>query len=187
MRPEPRQGDELDLGRRYRVVPARVRLRRGGAHLAAGAQVPQSARRPGLPRGRDGGGRRVRPRRRDVGAHHRRSPARSGVRPGRTLGSCRGPAHRCSGSSTVTPRRRAGPDRPRRPRPAATGPNSRRADRAVANSVVLVDDIGTTGATLEAAARVLAGAGWAEIHARTVAWTPRRGAGGRDSPEERGW
>ncbi|MEO5842719.1 MAG: phosphoribosyltransferase family protein [Acidimicrobiales bacterium] len=49
--------------------------------------------------------------------------------------------------------------------------------RPIGASVVLIDDIGTTGATLEAAARVLAGAGWAEIHARTVAWTPRRGAG----------
>jgi len=36
--------------------------------------------------------------------------------------------------------------------------------------------IGVGWATLQAAARVLAGAGWAEIHARTVAWTPRRGA-----------
>jgi predicted amidophosphoribosyltransferase len=52
---------------------------------------------------------------------------------------------------------------------------SRRRRRPGAGSVVLIDDIGTTGATLEAAARVLAGAGWAEIHARTVAWTPRRG------------
>ena len=43
-------------------------------------------------------------------------------------------------------------------------------------SVVLVDDIGTTGATLAGAARVLSDAGWGEIHARTVAWTPRRGA-----------
>jgi len=46
--------------------------------------------------------------------------------------------------------------------------------RAVAASVVLIDDIGTTGATLEAAAQVLARAGWSQIHARTVAWTPRR-------------
>jgi predicted amidophosphoribosyltransferase len=50
--------------------------------------------------------------------------------------------------------------------------------RAVGDSVVLVDDIGTTGATLEAAGVVLGNAGWAEIHARTVAWTPRRGAVG---------
>jgi predicted amidophosphoribosyltransferase len=60
--------------------------------------------------------------------------------------------------------RRRGPDfTPRARRPAAT-------------TVVLIDDIGTTGATLQAAARVLAHAGWPEIHARTVAWTPRRGA-----------
>ena len=57
------------------------------------------------------------------------------------------------------------------------GPEFTARRRGAANSVVLVDDIGTTGATLQAAARVLAGAGWAEIHARTVAWTPRRGAG----------
>ena len=43
--------------------------------------------------------------------------------------------------------------------------------------VVLIDDIGTTGATLQAAALVLAAAGWPEIHARTAAWTPRRGVG----------
>ena len=47
--------------------------------------------------------------------------------------------------------------------------------RVVGDSVVLIDDIGTTGATLQAAALVLAAAGWPEIHARTVAWTPRRG------------
>ncbi|MEO8697727.1 MAG: hypothetical protein ABI658_29785, partial [Acidimicrobiales bacterium] len=51
---------------------------------------------------------------------------------------------------------------------------SLRRRRVVAGSVVLIDDIGTTGATLQAAARVLAAAGWGEIHARTVAWTPRR-------------
>ena len=57
-----------------------------------------------------------------------------------------------------------------------SGPQfSLRRRRPVRGSVVLIDDIGTTGATLQAAARVLAGAGWAEIHARTVAWTPRRG------------
>jgi ComF family protein len=49
--------------------------------------------------------------------------------------------------------------------------------RAVGDSVVLIDDIGTTGATLQAAARVLALAGWSDIHARPVAWTPRRGVG----------
>jgi len=52
-------------------------------------------------------------------------------------------------------------------------PRHRRAGR----SVVIVDDIGTTGATLLAAARVLTQAGWAEIHARPAAWTPRRGVG----------
>jgi predicted amidophosphoribosyltransferase len=49
--------------------------------------------------------------------------------------------------------------------------------RAVGTSVVLIDDIGTTGATLLAAARVLTQAGWAEVHARPAAWTPRRGNG----------
>ena len=47
--------------------------------------------------------------------------------------------------------------------------------RAVGTSVVVIDDIGTTGATLVAAGRVLRQAGWAEIHARPAAWTPRRG------------
>jgi predicted amidophosphoribosyltransferase len=47
--------------------------------------------------------------------------------------------------------------------------------RAVGNSVVLIDDIGTTGATLQAAALALSAAGWPQVHARTVAWTPRRG------------
>jgi predicted amidophosphoribosyltransferase len=57
-----------------------------------------------------------------------------------------------------------------------TGPEfTARPGRRVATSVVLIDDIGTTGATLHAAAQVLAAAGWPEIHARTVAWTPRRG------------
>jgi predicted amidophosphoribosyltransferase len=42
--------------------------------------------------------------------------------------------------------------------------------------VLLVDDIGTTGATLAGAAAALRAAGAAEVHARTVAWTPPRGA-----------
>ena len=42
-------------------------------------------------------------------------------------------------------------------------------------SVVLIDDIGTTGATLQAAALALGGPDGPVIHARTVAWTPRRG------------
>jgi predicted amidophosphoribosyltransferase len=46
--------------------------------------------------------------------------------------------------------------------------------RAVGDSVVLIDDIGTTGATLQAAARALTGAAGPAIHARTAAWTPRR-------------
>ena len=46
-------------------------------------------------------------------------------------------------------------------------------------SVVLIDDIGTTGATLQAAAFALTGPDAPLIHARTVAWTPRRGAGRR--------
>jgi ComF family protein len=49
--------------------------------------------------------------------------------------------------------------------------------RSVGIAVVLIDDIGTTGATLLAAARVLTQAGWAEVHARPAAWTPRRGVG----------
>ena len=53
--------------------------------------------------------------------------------------------------------------------------------RAVATSVVLIDDIGTTGATLQAAARVLTQAGWPEIHARPAAWTPRRAPAGEGS------
>jgi predicted amidophosphoribosyltransferase len=52
---------------------------------------------------------------------------------------------------------------------------SARPTRRVPSSVVLVDDIATTGATLRAAAAVLAGAGCRTIHARTVASTPRRG------------
>jgi ComF family protein len=59
-----------------------------------------------------------------------------------------------------------------------SGPEfSVRRRRGVGDSVVLIDDIGTTGATLQAAARVLALAGWANVHARPVAWTPRRGVG----------
>ena len=62
------------------------------------------------------------------------------------------------------------------PRRAAWAPSSRCAVAVrVGDSVVLIDDIGTTGATLQAAALVLTAAGWPEIHARTVAWTPRRG------------
>lgn len=40
-------------------------------------------------------------------------------------------------------------------------------------SVVLIDDIGTTGASLQAAALALRGPDGPVIHARTVAWTPR--------------
>jgi predicted amidophosphoribosyltransferase len=40
--------------------------------------------------------------------------------------------------------------------------------------VLLVDDIGTTGATLAGAAAALRAAGATEVHARTVAWTPPR-------------
>ena len=52
-----------------------------------------------------------------------------------------------------------------------------RARRRVLSSVVLIDDIGTTGATLEAAAQALGGPDGPLVHARTVAWTPRRGVG----------
>jgi predicted amidophosphoribosyltransferase len=41
-------------------------------------------------------------------------------------------------------------------------------------SVVLIDDIVTTGATLEAAAHALSGPVGPVVHARTAAWTPRR-------------
>lgn len=40
--------------------------------------------------------------------------------------------------------------------------------------LLLVDDIGTTGATLTHAAAVLGAAGAEAVHARTVAWTPAR-------------
>jgi ComF family protein len=53
--------------------------------------------------------------------------------------------------------------------------SARRSPDRSARSVLLVDDIGTTGATLRAAAAVLSASGIAEVHARTVAWTPRRG------------
>jgi predicted amidophosphoribosyltransferase len=46
--------------------------------------------------------------------------------------------------------------------------------RRIAAAVVVIDDIGTTGATLQSAARALGAAGTAAVHARTAAWTPRR-------------
>ena len=52
-----------------------------------------------------------------------------------------------------------------------------RRGRTAASTVLLIDDIGTTGATLQAAARTLTRAGWREIHARPAAWTPRRAVG----------
>jgi predicted amidophosphoribosyltransferase len=72
-------------------------------------------------------------------------------------------------------------DRPQTGRDAQerrVGPEfSVRRGRTAATTVVLIDDIGTTGATLQAAARTLAHAGWREIHARPAAWTPRRAGG----------
>ena len=57
-----------------------------------------------------------------------------------------------------------------------------RRGRRPATSVVLIDDIGTTGASLRAAALVLARAGWTEIHARPAAWTPKRHPAGQIEP-----
>jgi len=72
-------------------------------------------------------------------------------------------------------------DRPQTGRDAQArrvGPEfSVRRGRRAASTVLLIDDIGTTGATLQAAARTLTLGGWREIHARPAAWTPRRAAG----------
>jgi ComF family protein len=55
------------------------------------------------------------------------------------------------------------------------GPQFRTSSRErVAPAVVVIDDIGTTGATLQAAARALAVAGAATVHGCTAAWTPKR-------------
>ena len=55
----------------------------------------------------------------------------------------------------------------------------------VGQRVLVVDDVVTTGATLQAAARVLLSLGAREVLAATVARTPRPGEGSRVPPYTR--
>ena len=136
--------------------------------------------------------------RRALGAHWRRGRSRSspgfprarpaGPRAASTTEPCSrvrsraGSAWARSGCSYVT----AGLRKPGAPRPLRrAGPELRGRGHVSGRTVLVVDDVVTTGATLVAAARVLRSLGAADVLAATVARTPRPGDPRADAPYTR--